>query len=214
MTRSNFFDRFWRDESGLAAEFALVLPLLLLLLLGTIDVGFYAYRINTAEKATQVGARWAAVTDPVAAELKTESYVNETIGTTDLGQGDRIPLADFSIICTSTGATCACTGNDCLQNSYTRDSAAFDRLAGRMQQIFPAIQDSNIQIEYSGSGLGFAGNPTGPDSSPLITIRLTGMSYSPIAFSPLGGTVDLPDFAYSITSEDLDCADPNVCDSN
>lgn len=193
---------FIRNEDGMAAEFALVLPLFLLLMLGTIDVGFYAFRFNSAEKATQTGARWAVVTDPIAEELATESWVNQTVNGVDVGQGDRIPVADFNIVCTSTGTTCSCTGNDCLQGSYTKDSDAFDRLAGRMQQILPAIQDANIQVEYSGSGLGFAGNPNGPDAAPLVTIRLNNMTYQSIILSPLNTTVGLPDFAYSLTAED------------
>lgn len=196
--------KFLTDEKGMAAEFALILPTFLLLMLGTIDIGFYAYQINAAEKATQIGARWAAVTDPVAEELKTESYVNQNIGGADIGQGDRIPLADFEIVCTSAGTTCTCTGNDCLIGSYSRDSDAFNLLAGRIRQIHPAIQDSNIQVVYSGSGLGFAGDPNGPDSAPLITVRLTNMNYNSIILSPLGGSVGLPDFAYSMTAEDGD----------
>ena len=196
--------KFLTDEKGMAAEFALILPTFLLLMLGTIDIGFYAYQINAAEKATQIGARWAAVTDPVAEELKTESYVNQTINGTPVGQGDRIPLADFEIVCTSSGTTCTCTGNDCLIGSYSRDGDAFNLLAGRIRQIHPAIQDDNIQVVYSGSGLGFAGDPNGPDSAPLITVRLTNMDYNSIILSPLGGTVGLPDFAYSMTAEDGD----------
>ncbi len=71
-----------------------------------------------------------------------------------------------------------------------------------MQYVYPAIQAANVQVEYSGSGLGFAGDPNGPDIAPIITIRLTGMSYTPITLSPFGTSVNLPDFAYSITAED------------
>ena len=199
---TGFIQRFRSDQSGMAAEFALVLPLFLVLLLGTIDIGFYAFRFNSAEKATQIGARWAAVTNPVAQELATESYVNSVIDGQDVGQGDRIPRADFSIICSADENTCDCTGADCMRASYTKDDAAFTLLSTRMQQILPAIADENIQIEYAGSGLGFAGNPNGPDAAPLITIRLTGMNYQSIILSPLGSSVGLPDFAYSLTAED------------
>lgn len=192
------------DQKGMAAEFALILPTFLLLMLGTIDIGFYAYQVNAAEKATQIGARWAAVTDPVAQELATETYVNQTINGVNIGQGDRLPLADFTIVCTAAGTGCACTGNDCLRGSYTRDGDAFNRLATRIRQIHPAIQDNNIQVEYSGSGLGFAGDPNGPEAAPLITVRLTNMSYRSIILSPLGSSVGLPDFAYSMTAEDGD----------
>ena len=46
---------FWSDSSGASAsEFALVLPLMLIFLLGIMDTGFYAWQINRAEKATQI----------------------------------------------------------------------------------------------------------------------------------------------------------------
>ena len=54
---------FLRDGRGAsAAEFALVLPLFLLFLLGTVDAGRYIWTVNEAEKATQIGARWAVAT--------------------------------------------------------------------------------------------------------------------------------------------------------
>ena len=200
---------FIRDERGLAAEFALVVPLLLLFVLGTIDIGYYAYRINQAEKATQMGARFASVTDPIAAEIATDSYVNTTVAGTFVEQGDRIPPATFTITCTSAGTTCTCTGADCRRSAYTKAPATgtpalspFDRLLQRMQQIYPAIEATNLVVEYSGSGLGYAGNPNGPDISPIITVKLDNMTHTPIAFSPFGASVDLPDFAYSITAED------------
>ena len=55
-----------RDRSGAgAAEFALVLPLFLMFLLGIIDAGRYMWEHNRAEKATQMGTRYAVVTDMV-----------------------------------------------------------------------------------------------------------------------------------------------------
>lgn len=194
----NTIPSFWNDQRGLAAEFALVLPLLLLLMLGTIDVGNYAWRINQAEKATQLGARFAAVTNPVAQELLTASYVGQTVGGTTILQGDRIPAAALgTITCTST--TCSCSGS-CPGNTF--DSAAFNALAARMRVAMPTLQNANIIVEYSGSGLGFAGDPNGPDISPIITVRLQNLSYTPITLSPIGTTVNLPDFAYSLTAED------------
>ncbi|KUO55378.1 MAG: hypothetical protein APF78_05725 [Sphingomonadales bacterium BRH_c3] len=202
MTMRNLLLRLIRDERGMAAEFALVLPLLILFVLGTIEAGVYAWRLNQGEKATQWGARFAAVTNPVAEEITDDSYIGRTINSTFIGQGDRIPIADFVITCTSAGTTCSCTGSDCVRGTYTKNAIAFDNLTDRMQLVYPEIAPENVQIEYAGSGLGFAGDPNGPDMAPLITVRLTGMSYTPISLNIFGGTVNLPDFAYSITAED------------
>lgn len=199
----SFINQFARNEDGLAAEFALVVPLLLVFVLGTIDIGLYAFRINQAEKATQMGARWAAVTSPLATGLEGQSLVNYNTGTGTVQQGDRVPLLDFKIICTGTTTTCTCSGSNCLSGSYTRDAGAYGNLRDRMQRILPAIRDANMQVEYSGSGLGFAGDPNGPDLAPLITVRLVNMQYPSVVLSPLGVTTDLPDFAYSLTAEDL-----------
>ncbi len=199
MVGKTFLLRLRDDETGLAAEFAMVLPLLLIFLLGTIDAGIYAWRVNQAEKATQTGARWAAVTDPIAEDIATTSYVNTDVGGTTVTQGDRIPVAALGTV-TCTETACTCTTGPCP--GTTHDSDAFAALSARMQQIVPAITDANIEVAYSGSGLGFAGDPNGPDIAPLITVRLVDMEYSPITFTLFGGTVGLPDFAYTLTSED------------
>ena len=200
MSIYSFLDRFARDEDGLAAEFALVLPLFLLLLLGTIDVGIYSWRINQLEKATQAGARYAAVTDPVTSGLDV-SFVNQTIGTTQIQQGDRLPQLNFTVTCTST--VCSCTGSDCSAlGTIALQATPFANLAARMRAYYPGVQDADIQVEYRGSGLGYAGDPNGPDAAPLITVRLVNLQYTPVTLSPIGTSVNLPDFAYSITAED------------
>ena len=60
------------QSASSAAEFALVLPAALLMLFGVIDVGMYAWQINEYEKATQMGARFAVVTDVVSEALANE----------------------------------------------------------------------------------------------------------------------------------------------
>ena len=60
-----------------AAEFAMVLPLLLLLIFGIIDGGRFLWAMNRAQKATQSGARFAAVTDMVPAGLASYSFATD-----------------------------------------------------------------------------------------------------------------------------------------
>jgi Flp pilus assembly protein TadG len=182
------------DESGAAGEFALMLPIIILFLLGIIDAGRYAYDFNRGEKASQVGARVAVVTNPLASELTSHSFVSST-----LSQGDRIPQSALGkITCTST--SCTCTTSPCLNGTLTLDSTAFDVMADRVQLIWPAVEDADISVEYTGSGLGYAGNPAGMDIAPFVTVRLTNMDFT--SFLLLGGTVGLPDFAYTLTMED------------
>ena len=108
-----------------AAEFALVLPLLLLFLLGMLDVGRLMWTWNRAEKATQMGVRYAVVADLVASGIKDYS----TLGLTDgagqvLTQGDTLEDYDFgSATCEITGTdanaspTCGCTSGSCAWRS-------------------------------------------------------------------------------------------------
>lgn len=195
------------DRSGAsAAEFALVLPLLMILTLGTIDVGRYMWEANEAKKATQYGARWAVVTDPVEGALLTESYVGKTIGGVTLTQGDVIPAAGLGeITCTSTA--CSCTGA-CLTAASSHNSAAFNAIVARMQLMDPRVTPAEVRVRYSGSGLGFAGDPNGADVSPIVTVGITGRQFRPVTAFLLT-TVNMPDFRTSLTAEDFSGSDSN-----
>ena len=62
-----------------AAEFALVLPLLLLFLFGIIDAGRLMWTMNRAEKATQMAVRYAVVTNMVPEDLATTDFTDEGV---------------------------------------------------------------------------------------------------------------------------------------
>ena len=175
-----------------AAEFALVLPLLIILLFGVIDAGRYMWNINRAEKAVQMGVRMAVVTDAVSSSVN-QTFVGQC--STPLAEGDPIPANCFSqITCSKSGGTATCTGG-------TANTTAFDRVLARMQLFMPEVQGSNVEIIYSPSGLGYAGNPNGPDLAPLVTVRLSNLAFNPIvtlAFASVG----LPEARSSLTFED------------
>jgi hypothetical protein len=182
---------------AVGVEFALVLPLLLLFLFGIVDVGRYMWSINQLEKATQVGARMAVVTDLVPTDL---GSFNFGIG---LGQGAAIPTSSFgSLHCDKFGGslTCSCDSN-CAGIGMTADATAFAAITDRMKQIAPMLSDTNVRITYTNSGLGYAGDPNGPDVSPIVTVS-TGNSLS---FSPMvlfGASMTLPSESASLTLED------------
>jgi len=198
MTAHDLLTRFVRDRTGSVAEFALILPLFLLFFLGIIDAGRYAYAFNQGEKATQTGARWTVVTNPVAPQLSSWSLNGASVSTGTLIQGDRIPADALDpITCSST----ECTGTGNVPSGLgAPDATAFVSLATRMQEIWPEIEDSNIEVVYRGSGLGYAGNPDGMDVAPFVTVRLKDMSFTSLLL--FGATVSLPDFAYTLTMED------------
>jgi hypothetical protein len=207
-----------------AAEFAMVLPVALLFMLGIIDVGRYFWAINRLEKAVQAGTRFAVATDVVPAGLNAETYADFECSGTPLIAGDRICREALgTITCTkpSGGVTCTCTaskdgdGQDlagsCPVDMDTIDSAAFDRITTRMRVIDRAIGSADVRISYAGSGIGYAGDPSEDEAgdslseiSPIVTVEVPTMNFRSISL--LGYGIRLPGFRYSQTLEDGDGA--------
>ena len=69
----------------------------------------------------------------------------------------------------------------------------------------PTIQYSNVTVEYSASGIGFAGNPNGPDVSPIVTVKIgtpTALQFRPIT-TMLMTSFNMPTFTTSLSGEDF-----------
>lgn len=190
------FIRLLKCTSGAsAAEFALTLPAFLVFFFGILDAGRFAWEYNKAEKATQVGARFAAVTYPVAPGLDTYSFA-----TGGLTPGDTIPAASFGVLRCTKAAGCVCATTPCPAGTGAV-TGSWTQLVARMRQIYPTIKESNVQVEYRGSGLGFAGDPTGMDIVPIVTVQLTGMEFRPLTTLSMA-TLSMPTFHTSLTAED------------
>jgi len=176
-------------RAATAAEFALVLPIVIMFLLGTIDIGRLMWTWNRAEKATQMGVRYAAVTDMIPSNLITRDFsLNGGIP-----GGDPVPTGTFS------GTTCNdtnCTG------SWGYDPTAFGNLVTRVRAFLPDVQATNITVTYDNVGLGYAGDPNGPDVQPLITVTVNGIPFAPLVFQMFGATFTLPPVSASLTMED------------
>lgn len=185
-----------------AAEFGLLLPLLMLMLLGLIDTGRWMWEVNQAEKATQYGARMAVVTDVLAPGMVTASYV----GVGGLTQGDVIPASALGrVTCTSTGCcnpTSLCTAPYPSLGSDPNYTTKFTAIVNRMKAMKPDIAASNVSVTYRGAGLGFAGDPNGMEVAPLVTVELSGVQFRPTTGLSLL-TLTLPAFRTTLTAEDM-----------
>jgi Flp pilus assembly protein TadG len=212
MTRSLI--RFWRHEvGGPLVEAAIVLPIFIVLSFGAVDYLYAFYQWTAATKAVEVGARLAAVSDPVASGLNTIP-VNATGLTGD-------PMPDFQVTCTSSGG-CSCTRGTCTGYGAYSATAMNTIVFGRgsaschdatsyynagMCDIFSRITAANVQIVYSQTGLGYVGRVAGP--VPTITVSLQGLTYQFIFLKGLPGFssgMTMPPFSTTFTGEGLTSA--------
>jgi hypothetical protein len=185
---------FWHDNRGISSvEFAIVAVVFFVFLFGIVDFGRAMWEWNSAAKATHWGVRYAVVNNMVAPGLYTYD------GVVAAG-GNGIPLPANSIspnpvVCTNT----SCTG------AYGFDATAFNAIVTRIQAIYSRVQPENVEVEYfQPSGLGFAGNPYGPDFVPIVTVKLKDMVFIPFTPGLLGiVSINMPAFAASMTGEDL-----------
>lgn len=200
------FRRYLADHTGaVAVEFALVSLLFISLMLGALDMARLMWELNSAKAATRAAARLAVVSEPAAA---TFVDFDATVSPYNLTPGDPIPTSGASA-----PPTITCTSSGC--STGTLNNASFNALIDVMQAHYGRVASDNVVIEYKPVGLGFAGNPYGPDVEPLVTVRLcrtaadVALGCTPIEFSPgvlqaLGfAPFDMPAVASSLSGEDL-----------
>lgn len=187
-----------------AAEFALVLPLLLLLLFGIIDASRFLWEYNRAEKATQMGVRFAVVTDPVASGLTDYSFaVDDPV---PIPAGNAVPAnSSYFLRAVCDNAACTCVGGAICPIGH--DPVAFNNIVNRMTLMYPAIGPENVQVSYENVGLGFSGDPNGADVAPLVTVKIredAPLTFQPITTLLLGADFAMPNFRAALTYEDGD----------
>ena len=174
-------------------EFTFLLPLLLIFLCGFVDAGRAMWTWNRAEKATQMGVRYAVTTDVVAS-----GFANYVFTQSGLGQGDTVPTSAFlGVTCDST----ACT-NKGAGPAPGYNATAFNNIVRRMRVFMPEITAANVIVEYDNVGIGYAGDPFAPDVAALVTVRLTGMRFRPVTTFWFGGIMPMPSFRAAQTMED------------
>jgi hypothetical protein len=223
--------RFARDnDGGVLVEATIMLTIMLVFVLGSVDFLFVFYQWNAAAKAAQVGARIAAVSDPVARGL---NRLSAGIVSASLRPGSVMP--SFTVTCDGAAATCTCEGA-CIgvgdYNETAMDTIVFGRgsmacgdatsfYTAGMCDIFDRITPANVRIVYTQpaapAGLGYVGRPGGP--VPTIKVSLQNI---PFRFFFLGGLlrfhdVQIPEVATTMTGEDLHSCAPIMtrdCDSS
>ena len=181
------------QKGSSSVEFALVLPLLILFVLGIIDAGRLMWSYNRAEKAAQMAARYAAVTNMVPSTLAAADFTLQANGAVPGGQA--VPPSAFG------GTTCisgSCSGG------WGYDGPTFTNVVNRARFFMPEITATNVQIQYDNVGLGYAGDPNGPDVAPLITVSLINLQFRPLVFALFRRvTLPMPTVTASVTGEDM-----------
>ncbi len=216
--------RLSRDEAGaVLVEVSILLPVIIMVLLGSIDFLYAFYQWNAAAKAVEVGARIAAVSDPVAGGLNDLSNQVVLSGLATPMQ----PMPAYQVACDGGAEACTCTGTctGLAPNSFNtsamnrivfgRGSASCDDAvsyyATGMCDILPIITPANVKVIYTQTGLGYAGRPGGP--VPTITVSLQHLHFQFFFLSYLlGKDMPMPAMATTITAESL-CAGGDGCGS-
>lgn len=160
-----------RDDGATLVEFALAVPLFLLIFFGLIDFGRLAFHWVTAERALYTAARVAAVRPPICAGVPTQHQQGAS-------------AARFGTMCSAGAGTCVNPGNFTCAAGADPTSV---EIWGLVRGSLPLNATSaNLQFTYSfDQNLGFVGGPY----VPMITVQLTNLNFQ--FFTPLSGLVSL-----------------------
>ena len=213
----SFIARLARDEDGgPLVEVAIILPILILFLFGGVDFMNALYQWNAAAKAVQIGARIAAVSDPIASGLT--SIADNALSS---GVASGSPMPDFTVECDGGASACSCTSGACDgMGGYSADAMglivygragnsdctppASQYFAG-MCNLHPAIAPQYVTVVYKQTGLGYAGRSLGP--VPTIKVSLNAASSKtklPFRFFFLPfAAINMPQVTTTITGEAL-----------
>lgn len=190
---------FWREGSGTALiEGLLVFPLVLLTFASLIEFGFAVFQWNQTAKALQLGARLAAVSNPLVEDMTplVDDYPTE--------EGAAPPDATVSVSCGAGTTACAETEiNRLVFGSDGICDPSFGTTKPGMCDFNGRIRPENIRITYARSGLGYVGRPGGPVVT--VTIALSGLTFDFFFLGRLLGldSFEIPAFPVTITGEDM-----------
>jgi hypothetical protein len=151
-----------RDIRGhVLVETAVVLPLFILLVFGTIDVSSMLAERAMANKAAYIGARTAVVADAVASGITSPTYstaqtalagdpcFDPSTGARATKNGTNVCPAIAPTDCTGAAGS----GNGSCTNGYTFNDTsphfAFTTIFNRMAGVYPGLQRQNVKVSYA-----------------------------------------------------------------
>ncbi|WP_318010690.1 TadE family protein [Celeribacter litoreus] len=190
-------------------EALLAMPIVLIVLAAMFEFGALMFQWNMTVKATQIGARMAAVSTPLVGEAEYDAAMQADFGT--LIEGEPVPAAKPSISCGAGFSACKppaamtrlLTGGDGICGEVS-DSSVIG-----MCDVAPFLGAENVRITYQRSGLGYVGRPYGQISTVTVeAVDLTFDFFLLDSLIPALGNIPIPAHPAAITSEDLnDCKD-------
>ncbi|MEP9395932.1 TadE/TadG family type IV pilus assembly protein [Mesorhizobium sp. KR2-14] len=206
--------RFARLQDGATmVEMAIAMTLLLLLTLGFVDLGNALYQWNSANKAVQVGARLAAISNPVANGLAAAAPTDTP--------GAPVVAGAYSFECGYLAGALSC-------NSGAGDTANFSRIfrgdtlatnndacplptgsqRPGMCHFYPFLKRENVVVRYAATGLGYQTRQAGP--VPTITVSLRDVKFRFFFLNGLLGfrEIDMPPMLSTVTGEDMKSTAP------
>lgn len=198
---------FRRSEDGsLLVEGLIVFPVLLIVFAALIEFGFAVFQWNQTVKAMQLGARLAAVSDPLPSDI--DALTDDW----PANQGGPIPTANVTVSCGAGATPCDTTRLNRLVygSDGSCDPNTGSSLPG-MCDFNEYIKPSNILVSYHRSGLGYVGRPAGPIVT--ITLEVRGLTFRlPFLGALLGvNNMTIPAHPVSVTSEDMCSEIENPC---
>lgn len=177
-----------REDGAAMVEGALILPVLILLLFGLMEISLYFWNANLASKAVQLGLRRAIVSDAVAVGPGLDRGGSEayweglTPGLRCFPAGNAAgPCPQFSVQCDlKTG--CRCISGAC---GFQFAAARLGPILRAMQAVLPSVRPENVRIAYATNGLGYVGRPLPVPVD--VTVSLLDMRYETLLLGDLMG---------------------------
>jgi len=117
-----------RSRGQALVEFALVIPLLLLLIFGLIDLGRAVYVNNSLSEAAREGARWGSVQARSATNTTRQDIADYTVG-----RLTSVPGASANAICIRPGTVVLpCSFNNILRVEVETDLEMITPIIGQL----------------------------------------------------------------------------------